>query len=127
MYPAEICYRIQYPIRNNRNRGDPFSMRQIGVCQKSHGPQDTTWIILQPSPEVLSRLEQTIDKPEYFSEQQEDSMSLHLIFFEYQSVNWDDYVEHLRMALEPMVCSPSGRYMLRSKANTVSDRISALL
>ena len=86
-----------------------------------------TWIILQPSPDVLSRLEETVEKPEYFSEQEGGSMSLHLIFFEYQSVSWDAYVEHLRMTLEPLVCFPSGRYLLRSKANIMSDRNSALL
>ena len=100
---AEICYRIRYPIRNNRNRGDPFSMRQIGIGQKVHGPQDSTWIILQPGSEVLSRLELAIDKSEYLSTQEEDPMSLHLIFLEYQSMNWNDYVEHLRVTLEPLV------------------------
>ena len=100
---AEICYRIQYPIRNNRNRGDPFSIRQIGIGHKFHGPQDSTWIILQPDSEVLSRLELAIDESEYLSAQEEDPMSLHLIFLEYQSVNWNDYVEHLRETLEPLV------------------------
>lgn len=104
---AEICYRIQYPIRNNRNRGDPFSMRQIGIGQKYRGPQDSTWIILQPGTEVLSRLELAIDKSEYLSAQEEDPMFLHTIFLEYQSVNWNDYVEHLRVTLEPLVCLAS--------------------
>ena len=106
---AEICYRIQYPIRNNRSRGDPFSMRQIGIGQKFHGPQDSTWIILQPGSEVLSRLELEIDKSKYLSAQEDDPMSLHLIFLHYQSLNWNDYVEHLRVTLEPLVCLASAR------------------
>lgn len=103
---AEICYRIQYPVRNNRNRGDPFSMRQIGVCQQNTGRQNSTWIILQPSLEVLSRLKLTVDRPDFISVHEEDPMSLHLIFFDFQSVNWDDFVEHLRISLEPLVCFP---------------------
>ena len=82
-------------------------MRQIGIGQKVHGPQDSTWIILQPGSEALSRLELAIDNPEYLSAQEEDSMFLHLIFLEYQSVNWNDYVEHLRVILEPLVCFAS--------------------
>ena len=127
IYLPEFCYRVQYPVRNGRNRGDPFSMRQIGICQRSHGPQDSTWIILQPSLEVLSRLERTIEQSEFFSTQQRDPMSLHLIFLEYQSVNWDDYVEHLRLTLEPLVRLPSGQSMLYFEPNTVSDRRSTLL
>ena len=109
IHMAEICYRIRYPIRNNRNRGDPFSMRQIGICQKSCGPQNSTWMILQPSPEVLNRLELTIAKSESISVQKWDPMSLHLIILKYQSIHWDDYVENLRETLEPLVCFPSGQ------------------
>ena len=120
-YVTEICYRIQYPIRNHRNRGDPFSMRQIGIGQLFNGPQDSTWILLQPSSEVLSRLELAIDKPDFFSVQEEDPMSLHLFFLEYQSINWDDYIEHFRVTLEPLVCLLRGFYMLCSRANVVLD------
>ena len=107
---AEICYRIQYPVRNNRNRGDPFSMRQIGVCQKIYGPHNSTWIILQSSPEVLGHLELTMIEPELFSAYEADPTSLHLVFLEFQTFNWDDFVEHLRMSLEPLVRSPNGEY-----------------
>lgn len=106
MSSAEICYRIQYPVRNNRNRGDPFSMRQIGVCQKNDGPRNSTWIILQPSLEILNRLELTLKKSDFISVHEKDPMSLHLIFLDFQSINWDDFVEHLRISLEPLVFSP---------------------
>ena len=100
---SEICYRIRYPERNNRNQGDPFSMRQTGVCEKSLGTQKSTWIIIRPSPEISRALERTIDQAKYLSEYKEDPMIAHLIFLEYQSINWDDYVEHLRVSLEPLV------------------------
>lgn len=103
---AEICYRIQYPVRNNRNRGDPFSMRQMGVCQKSCGPQSSTWIILQPSPEILSKLELVANNAEYADANEDDPMSLHIVFFSFQRANWDDFLEHLRTELEPLVCLP---------------------
>ena len=124
---ADLCYRIQYPVRNNRNRGDPFSLRQIGLYQRSCGPQDSSWIILQPSSEVLSSLELIIDKKEYFSMQEGDPMSLHLIFLEYQSVKWDDYVEHLRITLEPLVCALSEQCVICFKSDITLDRSSPLL
>ena len=30
-------------------------------------------------------------------------MSLHILFLSFQSARWDDYLEHLRKALEPLV------------------------
>lgn len=104
MSSAEICYRIQYPVRNNRDRGDPFSMRQIGICQKNNGPRNSAWILLQPSPEVVSRLELAMNGQDFISVHEADPMSLHLIFLDFQSINWDDFVEHLRISLQPLVC-----------------------
>lgn len=104
MHLAEICYRIQYPVRNNRDRGDPFSMRQMGVCHKSCGPQSSAWIILQPSPEVSSQLELVFNDAGYAAANEEDPMSLHVVFLSSQRANWDDYLEHLRIDLEPLVC-----------------------
>ena len=45
-------------------------------------------------------------RPDFFFVQEEDPMSLHLIFLCFQSINWDDFVEHLRISIEPLVCSP---------------------
>ena len=81
-------------------------MRQTGVCQKNHGPQNSAWIILQPSLEVLDRLKIIISKPDFITVYEEDPMSLHLIFLEFQSVNWDDFIEELRISLEPLASSP---------------------
>ena len=81
-------------------------MRQIGVCQKNHGPQNSTWIIIQPSQEVLSRLKLVLDRPDFLSVHEEDPMSLHLLFISFQSFNWDDFIEELRISLEPLVSSP---------------------
>ena len=81
-------------------------MRQIGACQKNHGPQNSTWIIIQPSQEVLSRLKLVLDKPDFLSVHEEDPMSLHLLFISFQSINWDDFIEELRISLEPLVKSP---------------------
>lgn len=44
-------------------------------------------------------------RPDFISVQEEDPMSLHLIFLYFQSINWDDFVEHLRISIEPLVCS----------------------
>lgn len=101
---AEIYYRMQYPVRNNRHRGDPFSMRQIGVCERRTGPQDCAWIVIQPSEEVLSLLEAKISSADYFSTHAKDPISLHLVFHDFQISHWDDYVEHLRITLEALVC-----------------------
>lgn len=96
-------------------------MRQIGICQRFHGPQDSTWIILQPGSEALSRLEVMIDHSEYFSVQEDDPMLLHLIFLEVQSKNWDDYVEHLRVTLESLVCNRTSQHIIRSRPNEALD------
>ena len=79
-------------------------MRQMGVCQKSCGPQSSTWIILQPSPEVSSNLELVARDVGYAAASEEDTMSLHVIFLSFQRANWDDYLEYLRTDLEPLVC-----------------------
>ena len=47
-----------------------------------------------------------IDKPDFLSVHEEDPMSLHLIFIDFQSINWDDFIEELRISLEPLVNSP---------------------
>ena len=80
-------------------------MRQTGVCHKNHGPQDSTWIILQPSPEVIDRLKLIMSGPDFITVYEQDPMSLHLIFLDFQSVNWDDFIEELRISLEPLVSS----------------------
>ncbi|KAM0806075.1 hypothetical protein BDR22DRAFT_958543 [Usnea florida] len=110
-----------YPVRNNRNRGDPFSIRQIGVCQKNHGPQNSTWIIIQPSLEVLTRLKLMIDKPDFLSVHEEDPMSLHLVFIDFQSINWDDFIEELRISLEPLVDAAHFSRVGRSCKYPLSD------
>ena len=99
----EICYRIQYPVRNNRNRGDPFSMRQTGVCHQSSGRQSSAWIVLQPSPEVANDIQLAMSDVGYNRAVEEDPMLLHAIFLSYQSANWDDYLEYLRADLETLV------------------------
>ena len=62
-----------------------------------------------------------MDESEYLSAQEEDPMSLHLIFLEYQSVHWNDYVEHLRVTLEPLVCLASAHQMLRMEFDPKLD------
>ena len=43
----------------------------------------------------------------YFPAHEENPMFPHLIFLSFQALNWDDYVEHLREVLEPLVRNPS--------------------
>lgn len=117
----EICYRIQYPVRNNHDRGDPFSMRQIGICQKNNGPRNSAWILLQPSPEVVSRLELAMNGQDFISVHEADPMSLHLIFLDFQSINWDDFVEHLRISLQPLVDAAHFSRVGRSCKYPLSD------
>ncbi|KAL8791326.1 MAG: hypothetical protein Q9195_005945 [Heterodermia aff. obscurata] len=93
---------ILYPVRNNRNRGDPFSMRQTGVCHKSSGRQSSAWIVLQPSPEVEKDMELAMSDIGYNSTVDEDPMVLHVIFLSFQRANWDDYLEYLRADLEAL-------------------------
>lgn len=62
-----------------------------------------------------------IDKTDYSSMQEDDPMLIHLIFLEFQSKNWDDYVEYLRVTLESLVCHQTSQYIVRSRPNEALD------
>ena len=55
-----------------------------------------------------------IDEPDFLAVHEEDPMSLHLIFIEFQSINWDDFIEELRVSLEPLVKSQSMKTNVQS-------------
>lgn len=78
-------------------------MRQTGVCHKSSGPHNSAWIVLQPSPEILSALQLAISEAGYNAAIEENPMFLHIIFLSVQRATWDDYLEHLRTDLETLV------------------------
>ena len=100
---SEICYRIQYPVRNNRNRGDAFSLRQVGVCYKSSELDCSTWMIFQPSSEILEIIESTLSDEGQHPQQSEDLLQLHTTVLSLHSANWDDYIDYLRANLEQFV------------------------
>ncbi|MCJ1422214.1 hypothetical protein MMC29_000093 [Sticta canariensis] len=52
---------------------------------------------------------------------EEDPMSLHLIFLYFQSTNWDDFVEHLRISIEPLVDAAHFSRVGRSCKYPLSD------
>ena len=79
-------------------------MRQMGICQKNDGPFSSAWIILQPPVEILSELDMLANEKGYAAAVEVDPIMLHINFLRFQRTNWDDYLEHLRAILMPMVC-----------------------
>ncbi|MCJ1450466.1 hypothetical protein MMC28_000797 [Mycoblastus sanguinarius] len=60
-------------------------------------------------------------EPELFSAYEADPTSLHLVFLEFQTFNWDDFVEHLRMSLEPLIDAAHFSRVGRSCKYPLSD------
>lgn len=87
--------------RNNRNRGDPWSLRQLGLYQQFNVSSDRTmWLILQPPSSVLDATRQI------WNENKTDSRSpqtwivkTHLLFMCLMVRNWQEYLDHLQSEL----------------------------
>jgi hypothetical protein len=100
---TDIHYRLQYVVRNFRNRGDPFSLRQTGVYHKfSRDVDESVWIILHPSADIQRRLRLALQNIPTEC-RKSNPMLLHLVFISSTASGWDQYIEHLRLELESFV------------------------
>lgn len=108
----EICYNIHYVEKNGRNRGDPWSLRQMGVYQQVSLPKkNSVWIMLQPSGrcrEHLDKISQanTEDHSHLFA----NPMLLHLHFLTAMAGQWEDYIQDLQDRLKNLVKRDSLHY-----------------
>jgi hypothetical protein len=98
---TEICYKIQYVERNGRNRGDPWSLRQVGIYQKSSFESGRSiWIFAQLPNILRARLQQTLREA---AEQDQSPMKFHAILFSVIGRNWTAYIEDLYSQVAELV------------------------
>ncbi|KAK6523675.1 hypothetical protein TWF281_001650 [Arthrobotrys megalospora] len=92
---TELSYVVRYVERHDRSPQNPWSVRQIGVCQQNVvGTEDSVWVLLQPSQSVYNELKDTLERrAQNGSTSPEDSCSLHLDILESLASSWADYVE----------------------------------
>lgn len=83
--------------KNNRRKGDPWSLRQSGVYQQiSVSSRRSTWIILQPSNGVRVQLKQALESSiDQGQEGDESTAYFHLTFLSSMAGNWQEYLEYL--------------------------------
>lgn len=91
--------------KNNRRKGDPWSLRQSGVYQQiSVSSRRSTWIILQPSNGVRAQLKQALESSlEQSREGDESTAYLHIIFLSSMAGNWQEYLEYLHSQVNAFV------------------------
>lgn len=114
---------MQYMEKNNRRRGDPWSLRQSGVYQQiSVSSRRSTWIILQPSNGVRAQLEQALESGlEQGREGNESAIYFHVIFLSSMAGNWQEYLEYLHSQITVFVGSTihsQKRFRVTDDANT---------
>ena len=95
---------MQYVTSNGRDRGDPYSLRQTGVYQKlSSEGQRSDWILLQPCADAQEQLLQHSFGASESGTLLQDSIELHQMLLSPMVLNWDDYLETIRVRLEEFV------------------------
>jgi hypothetical protein len=101
---TELCYNIRHFERNNRARGDPWSLRQIGIYHNYDAEhQSSVWIILQPSVHIETHLINALQEIQRLGIPSEAQQYLHVFFFTSVEMNWKEYMESLRERLEILV------------------------
>ena len=99
----ELSYLLHYVEENNRNHGNPWSLRQTGIYQqvKSKG-HTSTWIFLKLSGSSRRQLE-TVTQTES-TVNTDGFMKLHSCLFLATVDNWGRYIDHLDTQLRGVVC-----------------------
>lgn len=91
--------------KNNRRKGDPWSLRQSGVYhQISVSSRRSTWIILQSSNRVRAQLKLALKSNlEQGREIDENAIYFHIIFLASMADNWQEYLEYLHSQITSFV------------------------
>lgn len=105
---VELCYNVQYMDKNNRNRGDPWSLRQWGIYQQCIlSNHRTMWIIVQPPPDICDHIYQILDQNAANAQSSETCAAhIHLAFIALMARNWQEYLEYLQSELAFFVRRP---------------------
>jgi hypothetical protein len=101
---AELSYLIRFMEENGRSRGNPWSLRQIGVYQKvNFRTGRSVWIILQLSGTTRSRMNETVQGKAACHESCGGPLRLHATLLLATVGNWADYIEFLHSRLRRVV------------------------
>jgi hypothetical protein len=109
--------------KNNRSKGDPWSLRQSGIYQQiSVSSRRSTWIVLQLSNGVRTQLEQALESSlEQGREGDKSAIYFHIIFLASMAGNWQEYLEYLHSQITVFVGAaihPQKRFRVTDDANT---------
>jgi hypothetical protein len=110
----ELCYTYKWAIKNGRKPDtDPFAwtMRQTSVYHKfQYNQKQSTWILVQPSDAVYSRLQAVLKEDSSASEKLVEAiptnpLKSHLLFLSAAGENWRNYYNQLEKFFYETVCS----------------------
>ena len=98
---TEVCYKIQYVERNGRDRGDPWSLRQVGIYQKLSSESGRSIWIFTRLPDILRvRLQQNLIEA---AGRDQSPMKFHAVLITVLGRNWAAYIEDLYSQLADLV------------------------
>jgi hypothetical protein len=87
--------------QNGRNRGDPWSLRQTGVYQKSDfSTGKSAWILMQLAVDTRAHLEERLTDRGISLQ---NPMQFHTLILLSTARSWTDYLEHLDAQLTELV------------------------
>ncbi|RSM01318.1 hypothetical protein CEP52_008625 [Fusarium oligoseptatum] len=95
---VETCYTVRFFEKNNREAGDPWSLRKTGVYHRLDAATcSSTWILIKPSPLLKNRLPEKL-KALWSHEQLRPIryLYLHVMLIALASQSWEDYIQTQR-------------------------------
>ena len=99
----ELAYLHHYVEENNRNHGDPWSLRQTGVYQQVEAKgHRSTWIFLKLSGSTRRQIETVVQTGSYGNT--DGFTKLHSCLLLATVDNWGVYIDHLDAQLRSIVC-----------------------
>ncbi|KAK7910715.1 hypothetical protein PG985_013196 [Apiospora marii] len=101
----ELCYNVQHVEKNNRGRGNPWSVRQMGVYSKIvPGTNRHRWIFIDFAKAAQTLMEKTQPESAYRRGlSSTEALNLHVSFLHSLTLNWSEYLEYLSCDLDILV------------------------
>ena len=98
-----VCYNFRHAEENGRGRGDPWSLRQAGVCHiNDQETQQSIWLLIQQPRAISEQLSEIVlNLGGRYSRQ--NSIGLHTLFLSTTDQNWHSYIDHIQSTLEEVV------------------------
>ena len=97
---GELCYNVHHVEKNGRNRGDPWSLRQIGIYHQINlTTRRSSWIFMQPPSIVRDVIFRTVKVDRF----RENPMLLHIDILSSITKNWPYYIEDISSEVDELV------------------------